>query len=71
MVNCLGNLGSKLIFFPFSFRFFCVPSAEVMAEVVARTYSLAAVRAGSGAGTSVGQRAVWMVVDLWRTSCQM
>ncbi len=56
MVSCFGFFGSKEIFLPLSFRFCCAASALVMAELVALTYSRAAVRDGRGAGT-VGQRA--------------
>ena len=41
---------------PFSFFLSWLASAEVIADVVARTYSRAAVRAGLPVGT-VGQRA--------------
>ena len=72
MVSFLGRLGSKVIIFPLSLRFCCAASALVMALLVALTYSLVAVREGSGGGTS-GQRAFWMVEGevLLRTSDQM
>ena len=57
---------------PLSLRFCWAASALVMALLVARTYSRAAVREGLEAGTE-GQRADWMVEGLvmWRTSDQM
>lgn len=67
IVNCLGFLGSKVIFFPLSFRFSCAASADVMAEEVARTYSLAEVREGLGRGAE-GQRAFCTVLGWERTS---
>ncbi len=55
----LGSFGSKAMDLPFSFFLSWVPSADVMLELVWRTYSRAAVRWGWGRGTW-GHRASWM-----------
>lgn len=56
MKSLLGSLGSKAMALPFSFFLSCVPSAEVMLDVVLRTYSRAAVSWACGVGTD-GQKA--------------
>lgn len=61
MVSFLGRLGSKVVALPLACFRSWLASAEVMAELVVRTYSRIAVREGDGRGT-VGQRAFCMVV---------
>lgn len=59
MVSFLGFLGSKSLCLPLAIFLSCAASAELMLEDVCRTYSRAAVRAGSAAGTS-GHVANWI-----------